>query len=99
MHLWGIAFIFTFVSGIFSTATGVALKLKGVKEAMFFLAYGYSLMVARQVVLRFTRLAVIGVDALALSFPAYMWVVSMYEMWVTPQRLPFQDRRDFLRRS
>jgi hypothetical protein len=46
----------------------------------------------------FALLVVLGGAGLAMAF-VFMWIVSMYEMWLLPRRLPHGDRRDALRRG
>jgi hypothetical protein len=46
----------------------------------------------------FALLVIVGGGGLAMAF-VFMWVVSMYEMWALPSRLPFPDRRDAIHRN
>jgi hypothetical protein len=100
IHLFGIAFIFMFVGGIFSMSSGVPLKLKcsAVVMPYIFLLLDITSWWLTKLNPRFALLVVVGGGGLAMAF-VFMWVVSMYEMWVLPRRLPFPDRRDAVRRD
>lgn len=100
IHLFGIAFIFMFVGGIFSLSTGVPIKLKCMAILMpyLFLLLDIASWWLTKLNPHFALLVVIGGGGLAMAF-VFMWVVSMYEMWVLPRKLPFPDRRDALRRG
>ncbi|MGX2039395.1 elongation factor-1 alpha [Methylocaldum sp. MU1018] len=100
IHLFGISFIFMFVGLIFSLSTGVPVKLKG---AAIIMPYAFLLLDITSWWLtklnpHFALLVVLGGAGLAMAF-VFMWVVSMYEMWILPRKLPFPDRRNALTRS
>lgn len=100
IHLFGIAFIFMFVGGIFSMSTGVPLVLKSAAIIMpyIFLLLDIASWWLTKLNPHFALLVIIGGGGLAMAF-VFMWVVSMYEMWILPRNLPFADRRDALRRN
>jgi hypothetical protein len=100
IHLFGIAFIFMFVGGIFSLSSGVPLKLKAAAIIMpyVFLIMDIASWWLTKLNPHFALLVIVGGGGLAMAF-VFMWVVSMYEMWVLRTRLPFPDRRDAIRRN
>ena len=100
IHLFGIAFIFMFVGGIFSLSSGVPIKLKCAAIIMpyLFLLLDITSWWLTKLNPHFALLVIVGGGGLAMAF-VFMWVVSIYEMWVLPQKLPFPDRRDALRRG
>jgi hypothetical protein len=100
IHLFGIAFIFMFVGGIFSLASGVPFQLKAAAVIMpyIFLILDIASWWLTKLNPHFALLVIVGGGGLAMAF-VFMWVVSMYEMWVLSRRLPFPDRRDALRRN
>jgi len=83
IHLFGIAFIFMFVGLIFSFSTGVPLWLKASAIAMPYVSQ--VLDIASWWLTKFDPmfawLVIIGGTGMAIAF-AFMWVVSMYEMWI-----------------
>lgn len=87
IHLFGIAFIFMFVGLIFALATGVPKALKVVVIAMpyVFLLIDIASWWLTKLNPNFAWLTIIGGGAMALSF-AFMWIVSIYEMWILPRR-------------
>ncbi len=95
IHLFGIAFIFMFVGLIFSLASGVPKVLKATVIVMPYLFLIIDILSWWLTKLNpmFAWLTILGGGAMALSF-AFMWVVSMYEMWIMPRRHP--DYRDAL---
>lgn len=100
IHLFGISFIFMFVGLIFGLSTGVPVKLK---SAAIIMPYAFLLLDITSWWLtklnpHFALLVVLGGAGLAMAF-VFMWVVSMYEMWILPKKLPFPDRRNALTRS
>ncbi|CAI8921364.1 elongation factor 1-alpha [Methylocaldum szegediense] len=100
IHLFGISFIFMFVGLIFGLSTGVPVKLK---SAAIIMPYAFLLLDITSWWLtklnpNFALLVVLGGAGLAMAF-VFMWVVSMYEMWILPKKLPFPDRRNALTRS
>ena len=95
IHLFGIAFIFMFVGLIFSLASGVPIWLKATAIIMpyIFLLVDIASWWLTKLNANFAWLVMIGGSAMALSF-AFMWCVSMYEMWIMPRLHP--DIRDAL---
>lgn len=95
IHLFGIAFIFMFVGLIFSLAAGVPKYLKAavIVTPYVFLIIDISSWWLTKLNPNFAWLVIIGGGAMALSF-AFMWVVSMYEMWIRPHK--GSDKRDAL---
>lgn len=95
IHLFGIAFIFMFVGLIFSLAAGVPrpLKVTVISMPYIFLLVDISAWWLTKLNPNFAWFVIIAGVAMALSF-AFMWVVSMYEMWVLPRFR--QDNRDAL---
>lgn len=95
IHLFGIAFIFMFVGLIFSLAAGVPVWLKATAIIMpyLFLLIDITSWWLTKLNPNFAWLVMIGGTAMALSF-AFMWSVSMYEMWIMPRLHP--DARDAL---
>ncbi|MDX1749637.1 MAG: elongation factor-1 alpha [Methylophaga sp.] len=95
IHLFGIAFIFMFVGLIFSLAAGVPKPLKVIVISMpyIFLLIDISAWWLTKLHPNFAWFVIIGGGAMALSF-AFMWVVSMYEMWILPRIR--EDNRDAL---
>jgi len=96
IHLFGIAFIFMFVGLIFSLAAGVpkALKVTVIVMPYVFLLVDIASWWLTKLNPHFAWFVIIGGGAMALSF-AFMWTVSMYEMWITPRRRK-DDGRDAL---
>jgi hypothetical protein len=95
IHLFGIAFIFMFVGLIFSLTTGVpkALKVITISTPYVFLLVDISSWWLTKLNPNFAWLVILAGGAMALSF-AFMWLVSMYEMWILPRR--HMDDRDGL---
>ncbi|WP_417551251.1 elongation factor-1 alpha [Methylophaga sp.] len=95
IHLFGIAFIFMFVGLIFSLAAGVpkVLKVTVISMPYIFLLIDISAWWLTKLHPNFAWFVIIGGGAMALSF-AFMWVVSMYEMWILPRFR--EDNRDAL---
>lgn len=95
IHLFGIAFIFMFVGLIFSLASGVptVLKVFVISMPYIFLLIDISSWWLTKLNPNFAWLVIIAGAAMAMSF-AFMWVVSMYEMWVLPHLR--EDNRDAL---
>lgn len=95
IHLFGIAFIFMFVGLIFSLAAGVPkpLKVTAIITPYVFLLVDIASWWLTKLNPNFAWLVVLAGGAMALSF-AFMWIVSMYEMWILPRRHP--DTRDAL---
>jgi len=95
IHLFGIAFIFMFVGLIFSLAAGVprVLKASVIITPYIFLILDITSWWLTKLNPNFAWLVIIGGSAMALSF-AFMWCVSMYEMWIMPRLR--EDTRDAL---
>jgi len=95
IHLFGIAFIFMFVGIIFSLAAGVPKYLKAsvIVTPYVFLILDITSWWLTKLNPNFAWLVIIGGGAMALSF-AFMWTVSMYEMWIRPHK--GSDKRDAL---
>lgn len=95
IHLFGIAFIFMFVGLIFSLASGVpkVLKASVISMPYIFLLVDISAWWLTKLHPNFAWFVIIAGTAMALSF-AFMWVVSMYEMWILPRLR--EDNRDAL---
>lgn len=95
IHLFGIAFIFMFVGLIFSLASGVPKVLKVVVISMpyIFLLVDISSWWLTKLNPNFAWLVIVAGGAMAISF-AFMWVSSMYEMWILPHIR--EDNRDAL---
>lgn len=95
IHLFGIAFIFMFVGLIFSLASGVPkpLKVTAIVTPYVFLLVDITSWWLTKLNPNFAWLVIIAGAAMAMSF-AFMWVVSMYEMWVLPRK--HEDDRDAL---
>lgn len=87
IHLFGISFIFMFVGLIFSLTTGVPKYLKAGVIVMpyAFLLLDISAWWLTKLNPNFAWLVIIGGGAMATSF-AFMWTVSMYEMWILPHK-------------
>jgi hypothetical protein len=100
IHLFGIAFIFMFVGLIFSLTSGVRSRLKATAITMpyLFLLTDITSWWLTKLNPNFALLVIIGGGGMAMAF-VFMWVVSMYEMWLLPRKLPFPDRRQALRRN
>jgi hypothetical protein len=100
IHLFGIAFIFMFVGLIFSLASGVPSRLKGAAIIMpyLFLVLDIASWWLTKLNPNFALLVVMGGGGMAMAF-VFMLVVSLYEMWILPSKLPFPDRRNALTRS
>lgn len=95
IHLFGIAFIFMFVGLIFSLAAGVPkpLKVIAISTPYVFLLVDIASWWLTKLNPNFAWLVIIAGGSMALSF-AFMWTVSMYEMWILPRR--GVDNRDAL---
>jgi hypothetical protein len=95
IHLFGIAFIFMFVGLIFSLAAGVPpiLKASAIVMPYIFLFVDITSWWLTKLNPNFAWLTIIGGGMMAISF-AFMWIVSMYEMWIMPWNKA--DSRDAL---
>ena len=100
IHLFGIAFIFMFVGLIFSLASGVPSRLKGaaIITPYVFLLLDIASWWLTKLNPGFALLVIMGGAGMAMAF-VFMLVISMYEMWILPRKLPFPDRRNALTRS
>ncbi len=95
IHLFGIAFIFMFVGLIFSLAAGVppTLKASAIVMPYIFLFVDIASWWLTKLSPHFAWLVIIGGGMMGISF-AFMWGVSMYEMWIMPWNKA--DSRDAL---
>ena len=95
IHLFCIAFIFMFVGLIFSLASGIPKTLKSTVIVMpyIFLLIDIASWWLTKLNPHFAWLVIIGGGTMGLSF-AFMWIVSMYEMWIMPRIR--EDDRDAL---
>jgi len=96
IHLFGISFIFMFVGGIFSLSTVSHYKcIKYTAIIMPFLSLILDIAAWWLTKLNpnFAWLVIIGGAGLGLSF-AYMWFVSIYQMWFLSKKLGHSDRRN-----
>ncbi|MFK8067168.1 MAG: elongation factor-1 alpha [Gammaproteobacteria bacterium] len=95
IHLFGISFIFMFVGLIFSLAAGVPKTLKSTAIVMpyIFLIVDIASWWLTKFSPGFAWLTIIGGGMMALAF-GFMWIVSMYEMWIMPKI--HEDDRDAL---
>ena len=95
IHLFGISFIFMFVGLIFSLASGIPKALKSTVIVMpyIFLLIDIASWWLTKLNPHFAWLVIIGGSTMGLSF-AFMWIVSMYEMWIMPRI--HEDDRDAL---
>lgn len=96
IHLFGISFIFMFVGLIFGYAAGVPTWLKSLAMVMpfIFILLDISSWWLTKLNPAFAWLVIIGGAGMALAF-AFMWLVSLYEMWIMPRFHP--DYRDAMR--
>ncbi len=85
VHLFGIAFIFMFVGIIFCFATGPSEPLKSLAVAMPFIFQLTDIASwwLTKLSPHFAWLVIAGGAGMAMSF-VFMWIVSMYEMWILP---------------
>ena len=83
IHLFGIAFIFMFVGMIFSFSTTGPTWLKASAIAMPYISQVLDITSwwLTKFDPMFAWLVIIGGTGMAIAF-AFMWVVSMYEMWL-----------------
>lgn len=88
IHLFGISFIFMFVCLIFSFSTGVSRKLKypAIVMPFLFLLLDITSWWLTKINPNFALLVVFAGVGLGLAF-AFMWIVSMYQMWFLPKYL------------
>ena len=95
IHLFGISFIFMFVGLIFSFSETPTTKYKCIAIGMpyIFLAVDILSWWLTKLNPHFAWLVIIGGGAMAISF-GFMWIVSIYEMWIMPRL--HSDSRDAL---
>jgi len=87
IHLFGIAFIFIFMGYIFSMAVNIKESIKSIVIAIpfgFILIDITSWWVTSEYP-AFAWLTIIGGFGYMMAF-AIMWFVSMYQMWLMPQK-------------
>ncbi len=85
IHLFGIAFIFMFVGMIFCFAAGVPEPLKAAAVVMPFLFQLLDIASwwLTKLSPHFAWLVIVGGAGMAMAF-VFMWIISMYEMWILP---------------
>ena len=87
IHLFGIAFIFIFMGYIFSMAINIK---EGIKSIVIAIPFGFILIDITSWWVTseypaFAWLTIIGGFGYMMAF-AVMWFVSMYQMWLMPQK-------------
>ncbi|MEI8570846.1 elongation factor-1 alpha [Methylomonas sp. EFPC1] len=100
IHLFGISFIFMFVGIIFSFSTGVPCKYKypAIVMPYLFLLIDIASWWLTKLNPHFALLVIVAGAGLGVSF-AFMWTVSMYQMWVLGGILKQSDRRNAILRD
>ena len=100
IHLFGISFIFMFVGIIFSFSTGVPRKYKYTAIVMpyLFLLIDIASWWLTKLNPHFALLVIIAGSGLGISF-AFMWCVSMYQMWILGGVYKQADRRNAVMRD
>ncbi len=105
IHLFGIAFIFMFIGIIFCFAAGVSEPIKALAVAMPFIFQVTDIASwwLTKLSPHFAWLVIAGGAGMAMAF-VFMWIVSMYEMWVLPLQIKRQEIRtesylNYLRRG
>lgn len=100
IHLFGISFIFMFVGIIFSFSTGVPRKFKYAAIIMpyLFLLIDIASWWLTKLNPHFALLVLFAGAGLGISF-AFMWCVSMYQMWFLGGLLKQIDRRNAIMRD
>lgn len=100
IHLFGISFIFMFVGVIFSFSTGVPGKYKypAIIMPYLFLLIDIASWWLTKLNPNFALLVIFAGTGLGLSF-AFMWGVSMYQMWILGGVLKQSDRRNAVMRD
>lgn len=93
IHLFGISFIFMFVGLIFALSAGVPSYLKATAISMpyVFLTVDIASWWLTKFEPLFAWATIVGGGAMALSF-AFMWIVSLYEMWILPRTIVIDYR-------
>lgn len=100
IHLFGISFIFMFVGIIFSFSTGVPTKFKypAIIMPYLFLLIDIASWWLTKLNPHFALLVVVAGAGLGVSF-AFMWSVSMYQMWILGGIKKQTDRRNAIMRD
>lgn len=100
IHLFGISFIFMFVGLIFSFSTGVpcCYKYPAIVMPYLFLLIDIASWWLTKINPHFAWLVIIAGFGLGVSF-AFMWTVSMYQMWILGGILKQSDRRNAILRD
>lgn len=100
IHLFGISFIFMFVGLIFSFSTGVpcCFKYPAIVMPYLFLLIDIASWWLTKINPHFAWLVIIAGFGLGISF-AYMWSVSMYQMWILGGIRGQSDRRNAILRD
>lgn len=100
IHLFGISFIFMFVGIIFSFSTNVPRKYKYTAIVMpyLFLMLDITSWWLTKLNSNFALLVIFAGAGLGISF-AYMWFVSMYQMWILGGLYKQVDRRNAVMRD
>ncbi len=100
IHLFGISFIFMFVGVIFSFSTGVPCKYKypAIVMPYLFLLIDIASWWLTKLNPHFAWLVIVAGAGLGISF-AFMWTVSMYQMWILGGILKQSDRRNAILRD
>jgi hypothetical protein len=100
IHLFGISFIFMFVGIIFSFSTGIPGKYKypAIVTPYLFLLIDIASWWLTKLSPHFAWLVIVAGAGLGVSF-AFMWSVSMYQMWVLGGIYKQSDRRNAILRD
>jgi hypothetical protein len=100
IHLFGISFIFMFVGIIFSFSTGVpcCYKYPAIVMPYLFLLIDIASWWLTKLNPHFAWLVIVAGFGLGLSF-AFMWSVSMYQMWILGGIKKQSDRRNAIMRD
>lgn len=100
IHLFGISFIFMFVGLIFSFSTGIPCyyKYPAIVMPYLFLLIDIASWWLTKLSPHFAWLVIVAGFGLGLSF-AFMWCVSMYQMWVLGGIRKQSDRRNAILRD
>lgn len=100
IHLFGISFIFMFVGIIFSFSTGVPGKYKypAIIMPYLFLLLDVASWWLTKLDPHFALLVIFAGSGLGMAF-AFMWSVSMYQMWISGCLLKRNDRRNAIMRD
>lgn len=100
IHLFGISFIFMFVGIIFSFSTNVPRRYKypAIVMPYLFLLIDIASWWLTKLNPHFALLVIFAGAGLGLSF-AFMWSVSMYQMWILGGIRKQSDRRNAIMRD